>query len=320
MTRLWIWLERNSSQLQGLAAVAGIIAALAAVPYLFSKWVRPELTIRVTADSPVMPPALEVWIKEAMLVLRTLPEAADSENLDPYQDLRELQRSGPLAQTRGKSWSLSQPSRLRVEVANEADRVVQGIRLRLDRAYPAWGVTLGATFLTAAEVAGWESGMAAEMDGPTIVLPELPPLPPRSAVTVFAYGSVEDAVVSATVPGTSFKLIRTVPVEDRGLIAVILRPYWLPLVAWLVFLAIMAALSLFGNRVWRRARRSATYDLACSEAKAGRTESALALLQEAVAAGYGNFDHMRKDQDLEGLREMDAFKKLVGDSVRSRAA
>ena len=311
MTRLWKWLEHNSSQLQGLAAVAAILAALAAVPYLLSSWMRPELTIRVTADSPTVPPALKDWIDEALRTLRTLPAPADDAP-DPYRSLRGLQRSGPLAPIRGESWRLSQPSRLRVDVANQADRVVQGVRLRFDRAYPAWGVTLAATFLTAEEVTSWEKGVSAEKAGPTIVLPELPPLPPRSAVTIIAYGDVADADVSVTVAGTSFKLIRTVQVEDKGLIALILRPYWLPLAFWLIALAIMAALLLFRNRVWRRARRNVTYDLACHEAKAGRNESALALLQQAVTDGYSNFQHMQNDPDLKGLREIDTFKKLVG--------
>jgi hypothetical protein len=103
-----------------------------------------------------------------------------------------------------------------------------------------------------------------------------------------------------------------VRVEDKGLIALILRPYWVPLVLGLAFSAIMAGLAIFEKRVWRRAERFVTYNLACSEAKAGRSESALALLQRAVEAGYSNLQHMRSDPDLEQLRTTDAFKKRFG--------
>lgn len=312
MKRLWKWLERNSSQLQGLAAVAAILAAIAAVPFLLSKWLQPEVTIKVTAESPTMPPDLEDWISEATLILRALPGPPD-DAADPHRSLRKLQGTGPLDPIRvERSWGLFQPGRLRVDVANQADRVIPGIRLRLERAYPAWGVSLAATFLTADEVTVWQKASSVENAGPAMVLPELPPIPPRSAVTITAFGDVADADVSATVPGASFKIVPTVRVEDSGLIALILRPYWVPLAVLLAAMAVLAGLATFEKATWRRARRNVSYNLACSEAKAGRKEGALALLQEAVGAGYNNFQHMRNDPDLEGLRENDDFKKLIG--------
>jgi hypothetical protein len=181
----------------------------------------------------------------------------------------------------------------------------------MEYAYPEWGVTLAATFLTGEEISAWQNRVSDERSGPTIVLPELPPLPPRSAVTVLAYGDVSDAEVSATVPGASFKLIPTVRVEDSGLIALILRPEWMPFALGALGIVFLLAFAIFENVSYKRARRFVTYDLACNEAKAGREESALALLQEAVDAGYRNFQHMRSDPDLEGLRDNDAFKKLA---------
>lgn len=312
MNRLWNWLERNSSQLQGLAAVAAILASLAAVPFLMSKWLQPEVTIKITAESPTMPPALEEWISEATRILKHLPRVP-KDDPDPYQSLRKLQATGPLDPIRdGMSWRLSQPGRLRVEIANQADRVIPGVRLRLEHAYPVWGITLAATFLTAEEVTVWKKGLAAENAGPAMVLPELPPIPPRSAVVITAFGDVADVVVSAAVPGTSFKLIQTVRVEDKGPIALVLRPYWLPLPVGLVALAVLAGFAIFEKAIWRRARRYITYNLACEEAKAGRKEGAVALLQEAVDAGYSNLRHMQNDPDLQELREIDDFKKLVG--------
>ena len=311
MNRLWKWLEENSSQLQGLAAVAALLAALAAVPFLISKWLQPDLTIKTAADRPTVPPSLEEWIGEATLMLKTLPAAPEGDN-DPYRSLRDLQATGPLDPIRRENWRLANPGRLQVDVVNDADRLVFGVRLRLDRAYPIWGLTLDASFLIADEVTVWQKGFSADNAGPTLVLPELPPIPPKSALTITAYGDVADAEVSATVPGASFKLVPTVRLEDKGPVSLILRPYWVPLFVGLAAMAIIVGLAMFEQRIWRRARRFVSYDLACGEAKMGRTESALALLQEVVDAGYRNFAHMRSDPDLRGLHENDTFKKLVG--------
>ena len=69
--------------------------------------------------------------------------------------------------------------------------------------------------------------------------------------------------------------------------------------------------SLLEKRIRRKARPSIVYDFACEEAKAGRHENALILLEQAVAAGFRNFEHIRQDPDLEGLREKEAFRRLL---------
>jgi hypothetical protein len=129
---------------------------------------------------------------------------------------------------------------------------------------------------------------------------------------VIAYGDIAYTGVSATVPTASFKVVRTVLVQDSGLIALLLRPGpWLPLLVLLVSMT-GGIFALLYIAVVRRVKPNITYDLACLEAKAGRNESALALLQEAVKAGYSNFQHMRSNADLEPLRKLEAFEKLVG--------
>jgi tetratricopeptide (TPR) repeat protein len=55
----------------------------------------------------------------------------------------------------------------------------------------------------------------------------------------------------------------------------------------------------------------ALYDAACAEARAGRPEDAFALLERAIAAGWRDYPHMRKDTDLDTLRSDARFAKLV---------
>jgi len=40
---------------------------------------------------------------------------------------------------------------------------------------------------------------------------------------------------------------------------------------------------------------------------------AMALLQQAVARGYKDAEHLKKDDDLKALRQRDDFKKLVAE-------
>lgn len=319
MKEIWSWLERNSAQLQGLAAVAAILGAVAAIPYFLFKWVQADLVVSVTAEAATMPPSLEQWIEDASLELKMLPVTPEEE-VDPYISLRQLQITGPLDPSRvDHLWRATETSRIRIDVSNGTDQIISGARLRLDRAFPLWGVNLIATFLTDEEIDRWQKDVSIELGGSSLVLPELPPLPPNSAVTVVAYGDVADATVSGTVPGSAFRVVRTVRVQDKGLVSLAIRGYRLVLLFLLVILVLILPGIWGGMRlekaVWKRAHKHITYDLACKEALEGRKESSLSLLKAAVSKGYENYYHMRTDPDLEILRDMDEFKKIVGVKV-----
>lgn len=55
----------------------------------------------------------------------------------------------------------------------------------------------------------------------------------------------------------------------------------------------------------------AWYNLACARARLGLEKTALDALEEAIAVGYRDADHMAVDPDLEPLRESDRFTVLV---------
>lgn len=55
------------------------------------------------------------------------------------------------------------------------------------------------------------------------------------------------------------------------------------------------------------------YNVACGYALAGNKEEAIDWLEYSVKAGYNDFDHLRKDTDLDGLRSEKRYKKLLTD-------
>jgi carboxyl-terminal processing protease len=57
--------------------------------------------------------------------------------------------------------------------------------------------------------------------------------------------------------------------------------------------------------------RGTLYNLACGYSLLGRKEEALSRLEDAVAAGFDNYEHLEKDSDLDNIRTMPGFVELV---------
>ena len=57
----------------------------------------------------------------------------------------------------------------------------------------------------------------------------------------------------------------------------------------------------------------ARYNLACSLARAGRSDDAIDALSRAILLGYDDLDHMESDPDLESIRKHPDFLALLGD-------
>ena len=55
------------------------------------------------------------------------------------------------------------------------------------------------------------------------------------------------------------------------------------------------------------------YNAACGYALSGQKEEALDWLELSVKSGYADFDHLRKDTDLDSLRNEKRYKKLLTD-------
>jgi tetratricopeptide (TPR) repeat protein len=58
---------------------------------------------------------------------------------------------------------------------------------------------------------------------------------------------------------------------------------------------------------------TSAYNVACGYALAGQKEEALDWLEIAVKSGFSKIDHLRKDPDLDSLRNEKRYKKLLAD-------
>jgi len=58
---------------------------------------------------------------------------------------------------------------------------------------------------------------------------------------------------------------------------------------------------------------TSAYNIACGYALSGKKEEALDWLEVSVKAGFSKIDHLRKDPDLDSLRNEKRYKKLLAD-------
>jgi hypothetical protein len=74
-------------------------------------------------------------------------------------------------------------------------------------------------------------------------------------------------------------------------------------------------------RAWEQGVRKEgpLYNAACAAALAGGRAEALTWLERAVEAGFADAQHLRKDSDLESLREEPAFARLVERAAANEA-
>ena len=207
------WLRKNSDIIKALASLIFIFGALTGIPTLLYKWMKPDIVITFSVQNSTMPPALKKWIEETAENIKRLPpletrdwfiESKDPGlfallqklETDPYRSFRDLQKTGPLeSEQRNYSGKALEPGSVTINIVNQTDRVIPNVRLRLDQVYPTWGVYLEAKFLTENEISNWQKSFSLVKSGPTVVFPDLPPLPPNSSINIIIYGSVDSFLV-----------------------------------------------------------------------------------------------------------------------------
>ncbi|OGX23699.1 MAG: hypothetical protein A3J51_06375 [Omnitrophica WOR_2 bacterium RIFCSPHIGHO2_02_FULL_45_21] len=70
----------------------------------------------------------------------------------------------------------------------------------------------------------------------------------------------------------------------------------------------------------RRDDPTVHYNLACSYSLLGRIDQAFLSLSKAIELGYEDFDYLRRDPDLENLKEDKRFQHLLQTAGLRRAA
>ena len=61
----------------------------------------------------------------------------------------------------------------------------------------------------------------------------------------------------------------------------------------------------------------AHYNLACSYSLLQRPDSALKTLRKAIELGYRDFQYMKQDRDLDGIRKDPRFRQLLREFERA---
>lgn len=65
-------------------------------------------------------------------------------------------------------------------------------------------------------------------------------------------------------------------------------------------------------------RMAALYNIACCHSQLGESRNGLLALNEAMELGYADFPQIRRDPDLEALRQDERFEQLMARYERSR--
>ena len=68
--------------------------------------------------------------------------------------------------------------------------------------------------------------------------------------------------------------------------------------------------------VRREYRQLAHYNTACALSLQGKTESALEHFAKSLEHGFSDFDHIKKDTDLDNIRDEVRFKEIVAEARR----
>lgn len=293
---------------------------LVAIPGLFSRLFRPDIIVRVKLEKETIPPDLEHWLMEFGRVVRWQENTLRAKQ-NVQQELAEI-FDHPVAKKLPDPIRELDLDRLTLAIVNQSANVASGLRLRLDNVYQLWSAETTGTFLTPKEQVAIRDQIINGYRDRTIIVPSLVPIPPDSSLEISLYGNLESAEPTLNIVGYSVALRKIVEVEDGLLVHWYLNP--LKLLLWMP--SVIFVLIVVSVTVWERAKRQTIikatknilYDSACSAAREGRVDDAMALLRQAVIAGYSNLEHVKNDSDLRALHGRADFEALF-DSHQQKA-
>ncbi|MCG8094134.1 MAG: hypothetical protein JAZ17_11005 [Candidatus Thiodiazotropha endolucinida] len=302
----WNWLRENSAALQSVAALAVIISASFAGWSYVNRSYSPELTVRLNIDESTIPEDLTNFTKEVVLFLEwdkdKLLGAEDNPRIDSILNSSVIKRiqASPLTLDRAH-----------IEVINNSEKIISGVRVRLDNIHSFWGIEVEGTFLDNAEASKFRDSLKDVHTNQSVILPELPPLPPNSSLSLSVFGSIGILKPFVTTDGQRYTMIEVVEVENGQIIEWYQKPWllltWLPIFVGALYIFLVLGWAALRRRVIENAKKNILYDTGCELAISGNADEAMVLLNEAVNSGYSNRQHALNDHDLESLRDRDDF-------------
>jgi len=314
---IWNWITKNSDALQGAAAVIVTLSALVALPIWLGRFAGSDARVVVDSDPGTMPQDLSDWSDDAARVLD--PDGFDlsKTGLKAWRldQMRSLMSSPTAQGLRDPRVNPRRIGRLSLQVQNQSPTTISGVRIRLDEISNVWDVSINGTFIEDKVAREFRDRIGPVHGLQSLVLPELPPIPPESILNVLVYGDMEFARPSISVQGATLTTENVVKMRDSWALRLYRDPF--PIYILLVFSLFILYPVIAGTwphvrrRIIKRAGPGIIYDLACAEAKLDNGDQALWLLQKAFQLGYTDTAHAEKDEDLTSIRGRQEFKDLT---------
>ncbi|GEM_PF-4016012 len=270
MKKLWEWIGRNSAALAGLATILSLVVGLMAVP----RWFKPDLVLQINADANTTPPDLKKWMHDVADNLAKLASSLEARN-ESEKRLQEFAKSPITTRLRGLQYSLPFQGihRFRIDIRNQTDHAISGVRVRIDGIAEIWDIQVEGSFLTNQETRSfvermersqrgitdadvmafadevknaWSRQEQVASGGGTIVLPELPALPPNSNFGLIIYGLTflrpEFTRADISAPGVSTKVERIVKIEETWLLPFYRNPGGFTIVLLVLVLSVVGGI------------------------------------------------------------------------------
>lgn len=307
--------------LQAVAAILVILGAFLTIPRLLQRAFRPDLVLRIDRDQSTLPPDVKAWAESAAIRLGVFAEEFGTTTITPEEEelLRGVDTLLGLSKQetaqRLQNWT-GDFEALRLQIRNQTNRTLAGVRVRVDNANHLWSVELQGNFITNREIEVFLKNLARGEIRSGLVLPELPPLPAESVLDLILYldtARFAEAHISAQHVSTDIEEV--IRLEDSWLVTLYREPWLLLMLLSLMGLIIVplvgVARAISRKRAIARALPDAIYNAACEAALAGRAPQAITLLETAFRVGYTNKAHARQDSDFVSLRELPEFQALV---------
>lgn len=349
MNSLWRWLSDNSSSLLGLAAVVGMLST---VWFVFSyMWDRTsaDITVRYGIEGSTLPPEIDELLKD-VVAMREFSDLAQEDfdaleaEISDYVDKAPSRKSGHSPQIipfdrvleiltalstiknmarvdviDKLTQSLYSFSKYKIQIVNNTDSTVSGIRFRLNGVYRYWGVNITSTFLTNKETRSLERIMPVTSEDNAIVSPAINNLPAQSPIQFNLYGDFSYMEPNITTPGLSYTAREIKEIEMTWFIDMInsgILWFFAPSVISLAALLLLLVWMLVRKYVINNVSGALLYNAACKAALDKEVDVTMFLLRQAVTHGYRNHKHMAQDEDLKLVRDRQDFKDLLAQMAK----